>query len=248
VNTRIDPILIATVCITTITRKDRLELFLAKLTNGRPVEYYAQHIKNLSIVAPVQNKGIHNILAICTGVENLALWAPGLNFFGNPHSGRNLRRLTIKLEGCFGSPPNFYHPCFANLTHLHLYDEAEDLSTYPGWETLSSLTHLAFACAFPEITMLLIQRLPAVRYVALGSYKGRKYADATVNNNPHIRAAWGVRVVFLGEIPEHDWERGARGEDDFWDLVEQEVERRLEEGSVSESTYRVVISSLRILT
>ena len=80
--------------------------------------------------------------------------------------------------------------------------------------------------------MLLMQRLPAVRYVALGSYKSRKYGHATVNNSPHIRAAWGVRVVHLGEIPTHDWERGARGEGDFWDIVEQEVERRLEEGSV----------------
>jgi len=231
VNTRIDPILIATVCVG-ITQKDRVELFLAKLTNGRPVEYYAQHIKNLSIVAPFHNKGINNILAICTGVENLVLWAPDHDFFGNPHSGRNLRRLTINLERCFRSSPNFYHPCFANLTHLHLYDE-EVWSTYPGWETLSSLTHLAFACgASPEITMLLMQRLPAVRYVALGSHKNRKYGHATVDNNPHIRAAWGVRIVFLGEIPAHDWERGARGEDDFWDLVEQEVERRLKERSV----------------
>ena len=43
----------------------------------------------------------------------------------------------------------------------------------------------------------------------------------------------GVRVVHLGEIPTHDWERGARGEGDFWDTLEQEVERRLEEGSVN---------------
>jgi hypothetical protein len=51
VNTRIDPILIATVCIT-----ERIYAkcwnFLAKLTNGKPVEYYAQHIKNLYILAP----------------------------------------------------------------------------------------------------------------------------------------------------------------------------------------------------
>ena len=32
-----------------------------------------------------------------------------------------------------------------------------------------------------------------------------------------------------------DWEHGARGEGDFWDLVEQEVERRLQEGSVDYS-------------
>jgi len=215
------------------TRKGRLELFLAKLTNGKPVEYYAQHIKNLSILARFQNKEINNILAICTGVENLALWADP-DFFGNPHSGRNLLRLTIQMKRCFRSAPNFYHPCFANLTHLHLYDEEEDWSTYPGWETLSNLTHLALACSgSPETTMQLMQSLPAIRYVALGHYyASRKYADATINNCPHIRAAWGVRVVHLGEIPTHDWERGARGEGDFWDIVEQEVEGRLEGESV----------------
>jgi hypothetical protein len=39
----------------------------------------------------------------------------------------------------------------------------------------------------------------------------------------------------LGEIPEYDWERGARGEGDFWDIVEEEVERRLsvEDGSTA---------------
>ena len=41
----------------------------------------------------------------------------------------------------------------------------------------------------------------------------------------------GVRAVFSGEILEHDWEQGTKGEG-FWDLVEQEVERRLGEGPV----------------
>ncbi|KAF8961356.1 hypothetical protein BDZ97DRAFT_1207800 [Flammula alnicola] len=223
-------------------QQDRLERFLAQLTKGKPVEYYAQHIKNLAILGGfVQNKEIDRILAICTGVENLVVLAPawGLDFFENPQAGRNLRRLTIKLEKFnrqFGSTPNFYHPCFANLTHLHLSDDDDDWPTYAGWETLASLTHLAFACSGPpEKIMQLMQTLPTVRYVALGSYHGGeryKYAYATVNNSPHIRAAWGVRVVFLGEIPQYDWERGARGEGDFWDVVEQEVERRLKEGSV----------------
>ena len=237
-NARIDPILITTVCIiesSDSSQRDRLKLFFAKLTNGKPAEYYGQHIKHLCILATSDYTEVNTILATCTGVENLALWAPYVDLFRNPHSGRNLRRLCINLGQCSFAPrqkPNFYHACFANLTHLHLYDEDDDWVTYLGWENLSSLTHLAFACASsPEKTTSLIKRLPAVRYVALGHYRwdeSRKYSDATINKSPHIREAWGVWIVFLSEIPAHDWERGARGEGDFWDLVEEEVDRRLE--------------------
>ena len=237
VDTRIDPILIATVCIMDDFERDRdmPELFLAKLTNGKPVDYYAQHLKNLAILGGFfQTETVNRILAICTGVENLVVLAPcDTNLFKNPRAGRNLRRLTINLGRHFDSMPNFYHACFAHLTHLHLWDE--DWAFYTGWENLASLTHLAFACASPPQVVQLMQKLPSVRYVALGHYcsgERYKYADVTVNNEPHIRRAWGIRVVFLREIPEYDWERGARGEGDFWNVVEQEVERRLGEGSL----------------
>ena len=76
--------------------------------------------------------------------------------------------------------------------------------------------------------------------MALGHYCGGeeyKYAETEINNSPDVRAAWGVRVVFLSEIPEHDWERGARGGGDFWDVVEQEIKRRLEEMSADGKAY-----------
>ncbi|KIK01355.1 hypothetical protein K443DRAFT_572961 [Laccaria amethystina LaAM-08-1] len=86
----LDPILIATVCITQnfqSKRRDQLERFLVKLTNGKPAEYYAQHIKNLAILGGFfEKEGINRILAICTGVENLVVLAParGFDFFENP--------------------------------------------------------------------------------------------------------------------------------------------------------------------
>ncbi|KIJ94359.1 hypothetical protein K443DRAFT_362825 [Laccaria amethystina LaAM-08-1] len=229
----LDPILISTVCITQnfeSKRRDQLERFLVKLANGKPVEYYAQHIKNLAILGGFFEKEVINrILGTCTGVENLVVLAParGVDFFENPQAGRDLRRLTIKLENFSSWPfPNFNHSCFSNLTHLHLSDDNEDWPAYIGWGNLTSLTHLAFSCAGPDETLPLVQRLPAIQYVALGHYCGGeryKYAETEVNNEPRIRAAWGVRIVFLSEIPWHDWERGARGGGDFWDVVEQEM-------------------------
>jgi hypothetical protein len=230
----------------TSKRKDSLELFLAKLSNGQPVEYYRQHIKNLAILGtfPQNEATINRILAICTGVENLAPLASargGFDLFEHPQAaGRShLRRLSIKLASFnfqpFGSNPNFHHSCFANLTHLHLFDEEYNWPTYAGWEMLTSLTHLAFACAVPADVTRLMQTLPTVQYVAVGHYDNaerHRYADATVNNSLHTRAAWDVRVVLFPEIPQYDWERGARDEGDFWDLVEREVKRRLKDGLV----------------
>ena len=236
-NTRLDPILIATVRITRnfgSKRRDQLERFLVKLANGKPAEYYAQHIKNLAICFFSEKEGINRILAICTGVENLVVVAParGFYFFENPQAGRNLRRLTIRLENCFRSFPNFNHSCFSNLTHLHLLDEYDDWPAYAGWGNLTSLTHLAFSCASPDETRSLVQTLPAIQYVALGHYcRGERYNETEVDNSPHIREVWGVRAVFFWKIPEHDWERGARGGGDFWDVVEREVKRRLEDVS-----------------
>jgi hypothetical protein len=122
-------------------------------------------------------------------------------------------------------------------------DDDGDWSTYTGWENLVSLTHLAFACyafAGPEEIVRLMRTLPTLQYVALGYYRSsNQFEDdvnatvaATVNNIPHTRAEWGVQVVFLGRIPEYDWERGARGQGDFWGVVEREVKRGLRDKEV----------------
>jgi hypothetical protein len=109
-----------------------------------------------------------------------------------------------------------------------------------GWETLASLTHLAFSCyafAGPEEIIRLMCTLPTIQYVALGYYRGcdqyGDHVDSTDDTSPHTRAEWGERVVFLSGIPPNDWERGARGQGDFWDVVEQEVKRGLQERSVT---------------
>ena len=168
---RIDSILISTVSIMEgleCKRQCRLDNLLAKLTNGKSLEYYARYIKNLAIFGPFAKTSIgYWPSAVTSGVENLVLLGPAWDFdlFKNTQTGRHLRRLTVNLSHfkfkcspqlgsmpgiyhpSFSNPmPNFYHPCFSNLTHLHLMDDDGDWPTYTGWETLASLTHLAFTC------------------------------------------------------------------------------------------------------
>lgn len=245
---RLDPLLIKTVCITQdfeSRKEDKLTPFLTKLSNGKQVNYYAEHIKSMGFFGCFFDKAgeINRILAVCTGITNLVINAAvtsnlssNLNLFENPQAWGSLRRLTISLSKHSGyREPTFHHACFRNLTHLHLLDDDEDWSYYTGWKNLTCLTHLAFACSGPPKQLrAILKKIPSVQYVALGFYRSGQqyeYAETTVNNSPHIRAAWGSKVVFLGTIPESDWERGARGGSDFWDLVEQEVERRLQDGS-----------------
>ena len=121
---RIDPILIATVYIDKDfpSRHEKIKSFLTKLTNGKnPTEYYVRHVKNLAFFGSFTKKEVDTILAICTGVENLAIRPPlehfyftRLEFVGNPQAGMALRRLCIDYwhSGGRKSPSLSFHPCF----------------------------------------------------------------------------------------------------------------------------------------
>ncbi|KAF9473293.1 hypothetical protein BDN70DRAFT_397832 [Pholiota conissans] len=259
VNEWIDAILIETVVFVRPPFSDssqtsrRQELFLSKLTAGKPAEYYARHVKNLAIIGSfgleAEVSVINQILAICSGVENLVLAVSNskgrFDFLAGPQALPNLRRLTITLRTftirpVVGQPgswtkPNFHHYCFSSLTHLHVADKDTSYATFTGWENLTSLTHLELSSPDgQDQTILLLQKLPIVRYIAIGSYfttRESRYAAATLFCLQSFTGVWSDRVVYLSEIPGHDWERGAWGEGDFWDIVEREVERRLAQKS-----------------
>lgn len=220
-NSRMDRILLETVIMedfgSVIDKRDRLGEFLAKLTNfNKPVGYSAQHIKNLAFFGAFsQTDMINRVLGICCAggsIENLVLLityeSVRFNLLDNPLVGWNLRRMTVQLDTLFPSgsesTPNFHHPCFGNLTHLHLYDKAEKWPSYAGWETLTNLMHLAFAHANPKKTLRLIQTtLRNVRYVMIGRYEASellRYSAAVVDDGAVLRAGWGERfgnVIFL---------------------------------------------------
>ncbi len=238
---RIDPILIATVYIDDdpTSRHEKIKSFLTKLTNGKnPAEYYARHVKNLAFFGFLPKNEVDAILAICTGVENLVIRPPlehfcftRVEFFRNPQAGMALRRLCIDYWNSGGreSPSLSFHPCFRNLTHLHLLDDHKDWPDFTGWESLTCLTHLAFMSCDTESLQEAMNLLPAIRFVALcHSYRGDQYGyiDVVIHDTPDL----DPRVVLLSNLPPSDWEYGARGKGDFWNAVEDEVERRLREG------------------
>jgi hypothetical protein len=91
-----------------------------------------------------------------------------------------------------------------------------------GFENLRSLTHLAFACCGPEELAIVMPKLPALQYVAFCIYRW-------IEDVPSVQrkiSGGDIKVVWIDGLTLGDWERGATGRGDFWDLVEQEVARR----------------------
>ena len=207
----------------------------------KPQEFYSKHVKNLWISAPDDPDAFERILTICGSVENLVLFPrkwrinpPFIPFLEIPNAGGCLNRLTCKLDVLF--PPwstsiNFRYPCFANLTHLHLYDDDDEWPTYTGFEHLRSLTHLALACCGPQQLAAIMPRLPALKYVALCHYESTEYGRLTVNRKIPVEV-YGNKVVWLQGLKKADWENGAAGQGDFWDMVEEEVAMRRTVGRV----------------
>jgi hypothetical protein len=135
--------------------------------------------------------------------------------------------MTVKLtnfSGPWPTGPNFEYACFANITHLHLYDEYEDWSIYTGFEHLHSLTHLALACCSPASLAIVMSKLPVLEYVTL-CYYSNDYGHPAVNRTIPMEV-YGINVVWVKGLTVADWECGATGGTDFWDIVEREVARR----------------------
>ena len=239
---RIDPIRYETIICDDSGFK--FESFIANIDCKSP-EFYARHVKNLWIVAGDNPNAFERVLTLCSGVENLVLFPtrrginyPFIPFLERATAGSHLRRLTCRLEYLFlpwSNDQNFQHTCFANLTHLHLYDEAEQWVKYVGFENLRSLTHLAFGCCGPEELAIVTPKLPALEYVALCHYTSRDFYIPRVVNTLPIEV-YGIRVVRVDGLTRDDWERGTAGRGDFWDLVEREVARRRAKQVESDTT------------
>ena len=215
--------------------QSRFDLFIANVDCKSP-EFYARHVKNLWILTANDPYAFRRLLTLCSGVENLVLFHikrgirhPFIPFLEHATAGSHLRRLTCSLEDLFqpwSNDLNFQHACFANLTHLHLYDEAEKWSNYAGFENLSSLTHLALAyCGGPEELAIVTSKLPVLEFVAICHYKSGEYYNPIIDNGIPIEV-YGIKVVRVDGLTQDDWERGTAGREDFWDLVEREVARR----------------------
>jgi len=213
-------------------KQSRFKLFMANI-DCKPLGFYAKHVKNLWISGSSGPDTFRRILTICRGVENLVLL--GINyppFLEDLSAGSHLRRLTCRLEYFiprWSTMQKFQHPCFANLTHLHLY--GGDWSAYVGFEHLRSLTHLALTGCSPEQLAVVMPKFPALEYVALCCYQSGDFCVPMVKTRVPVEV-YGIRVVWIDGLTIDDWERGTTGRTDFWDLVEREVTMRRAEPPV----------------
>jgi hypothetical protein len=211
---------------------------MAKI-DRKPPEFYSKNVKNLWISALGHPNAFHCILSVCSGVENLVYLPHGQ--FNIPFTplfalGRHVRRLTSRLRTLFPLQAtmlweNFQHPYFANLTHLHLCDEEDWFTnfTFVRFENFRSLTHLAFARCYPQHLAIVMPKLPALEYVAIGSCNWVDCVPCSIRLF-HVGVYYGIRdpfrVVCVESLTLDDWERGVTGMGDFWDVVEREVARR----------------------
>jgi hypothetical protein len=262
---RIDPILYNTVILEnenlwmdTIeprTVKSKFELFVANI-DCKPPEFYSTHVKNLWISAPGHLDGFDRILTVCSGVENLVLFPWGSHMTGSPpsiHLLENLsclRRMTVNLDKLsvpWSPGLSFGYACFSNITHLHLYDDDEDWPDYKGFEHLYSLTHLALACCQSAQLAIVMPKLPALEYVALCSYSDG-YGHPRVDRK-FPTEMWAINVVRVSGLAIADWECGATGGTDFWDIVEEEVARRQAQVISESNTNQIALTnSIRVET
>ncbi|KAJ6481923.1 hypothetical protein C8R45DRAFT_1003463 [Mycena sanguinolenta] len=186
----------------------------------------SQHVRHLCITyAEVSPRCLDPILANYSAVQNLAL--------AGRHSGllpfisaMPLRRMSTNLANLFSSGGiDFMHPLFSRITHLQVWDNL-DTTRWEDWRGLAAipnLTHLAFLMTK---SFLIFQNTLA----ACPGLKVLIYQYSSLSDNPEFGVeslAHDTRFVCLHAKSFYvEWQRGARGGEDFWVRAEKFIARR----------------------
>ncbi|KAJ7622113.1 hypothetical protein FB45DRAFT_927012 [Roridomyces roridus] len=139
-----------------------------------------------------------------------------------------LRRLHCALKAVFDSTPvDFTHSLFIGLTHLEIFDYAEEL---PGaiWSNVAlipNLTHLAFNDdGFLPYFPMLLRTCASLRVLALVEPTPIQYppsAEIPDELAPDTRFVWMACTEYI-----KDWHQGALTGKDYWLRAEAFIDRR----------------------
>ncbi|KAJ7099826.1 hypothetical protein C8R44DRAFT_988622 [Mycena epipterygia] len=174
-----------------------------------------------------QAGSVIEILTACDATVNLRLPATTLSPTILSLLGKlPLQRLSTSLQSLFSNEIDFTHPLFAQITHLEMGDFM--VSREVAWEKLAQipeLTHLSVSeyTSIPICQAALAHcKSLAVLVLACGT---EARLDACV---PHCATlAVDPRFVMLVVTDyRHNWERGARGDEDHWSRAEALVRKR----------------------
>ncbi|KAF9050490.1 hypothetical protein BJ165DRAFT_1525709 [Panaeolus papilionaceus] len=179
---------------------------------------------------------ISNVLQHCTDIQNLTMWIP----YGDCSSlvpileaQPSLRRISFDPSLFFRSwdedtPIPFNLPMFRNITHLEVISATPSWSKWQYLEALPSLTHLALGGVVSRVLIRnLLRRCERLQVLVIYYFAGisvwetgyseiEDEVDERVEDDGRLMVLTTARFPGLVEM----WERGARGGDGFWELVQ----------------------------
>ncbi|KAJ7445046.1 hypothetical protein FB451DRAFT_1148878 [Mycena latifolia] len=214
--------------------KGRTLLQLRNLIRSRPSSVFQDYVRHVYLSGFDEHVTVVDILSACPSTTDLKLlpfWGRGPELL--PILGAMpLQRLALHLGLIFTAseaPVDFAHPLFLRITHLELGgwpNDDEGWAAWAGLAQLPALTHLAFHnnLVLPPVCQSALAQCPslaALVIVCSDQDAVERYAPdyADVATDPRF-----VMVVVLDEL--RDWERGARGGDDYWVAADALIRRR----------------------
>ncbi|PPR04410.1 hypothetical protein CVT26_004235 [Gymnopilus dilepis] len=206
---------------------------------------FGTHVRHV-LLQKRSSEEIKNVLLHTPNVTNLALWiikGSCANLIPILES-LPIRKLSFDPSYFFDNfAPDmsipFDQPLFQNITHLEIINATSSWSKWKQLARLPQLTHLALAGMVnqPLIDQVLKEcrklQLFIMFYMNIGLLGGEVRLPQA-----------DLRVVLLKSVSDHldHWEKGARGEEDFWITAEKRKQEAMEQAARAAKSEGMLVS------
>jgi len=183
------------------------------------------------------------VLATCTNIVDLAV-PRTFPSYALLTAVMTLQRLSVMIAGML--PPDgrdFTHSFFAHITHLDLLDRAaEGWDAWSGLAQLPMLTHLSFhENLIPD--SVCVGALKHCKSLAVLAVVWPTHEARLATDYPYLQLDFEEPRFVMLVVADHlaDWETGARGGGDYWDVADELVKQRQIQGTMYTSTFPLEI-------